>query len=226
MDDFLRSRFRIVGAFCILFLAILFIVLLFVQYREKKNTSMQLRVFNSEIIQAMLISKNANGTPGEWGWKPGYKNIDLLNTNVFGYLKVDEDCSAEPGNCMPKTNYKSIKEKKTNINLYKFPSVRLKNGISIAVETVGKCTKRNSVCALVYTDLNGPEEPNAFGKDMFVFVIVNSGTIAFLPYNSTLSIDQLQYDTNYGCNKFSKVAMNCCALIAKKGWLIDGKYPW
>lgn len=226
MDDYLKKRFRVIGVVTILIVAIFFIVLLFVQFREKKNTSIRLRVFYSEIVQALLISKNSNGVPSEWGWKPGYKNKDLLTNYFFNYLKVEESCVDNPGKCIPKENYLSIKENKTNVNIYNFPSVKLKNGISIAVETVSKCKKKNSVCAIVYTDLNGVEEPNAFGKDLFVFVIINSGTVAFQPYNYSWTVDQLRYDTNYGCNKFSKAAMSCAALISKNNWNIDSKYPW
>lgn len=226
MDDFLRSKFRAVGAVTVLVIAIFFIVLLFVQFREKKDTSLRLKVFYSDIVQSLLLSKNSNGLPGEWGWKPGYKNINLLNNNFFNYLKIEENCAVEPGTCMPKVAYKSIKEKETSVNLYKFPAVRLRNGISLAVETVGKCTRTNEACALVYVDLNNIEEPNAFGKDLFVFVIINSGTVAFLPYNYSLSINDLKDDVTYGCNKISKAAMYCAAYMAKNGWKIDNDYPW
>lgn len=226
MDDFLITRFRTVGVVAILVTVVLFIVLLFVQYKEKKDTSMRLRVLYSDIVQSLLISKNVNGFPGEWGWKPGYKNVDLLNNNFFANLKIEENCTRDPGNCMPNVNYKSIKEKDTSVNLYNFPSVKLHNGISLAVETVGKCKRANETCAIVYVDLNGVEQPNAFGKDLFVFTIINSGTVAFLPYGYHLSDEKLTDDMTYGCNKFSKMAMYCCAYIAKNNWSIDNSYPW
>lgn len=226
MDDFLRTRFRSVGAVTILVIAVFFIVLLFVQFREKKDTSMRLKVFYSEIVQSLLLSKNNNGVPGEWGWKPGYRNVDLLNNNFFSYLQVEENCASEQGTCIPKVSYKSIKEKETSVNLYKFPSVRLKNGISLAVETIGKCTRTNEACALVYIDLNNLEEPNAFGKDLFVFLIINSGTVAFVPYDYSLSESVLKNDVTYGCNKISKAAMYCAAYLAKNGWTINSEYPW
>lgn len=226
MDDFLTSRYRTVGILTVLVIVAFFLVLLFVQYREKKNISMRLRVFYSDIVQSLLISKNMNGMPGEWGWKPGYKNVNLLNGNFFNYLKVEENCAQAPGTCMPNVAYKSIKEKETNINLYNFPSVRLRNGISLAVETIGKCKRTNQACALVYVDLNNVEEPNAFGKDLFVFTIINSGTVAFLPYDSYLSKDKLKDDINYGCNKISKIAMYCSGYLAKNDWIIDKDYPW
>lgn len=226
MDEFLQSRFRAVGAVTVLVLAIFFIVLLFVQYREKKDTAIKLKIFYSDIVQALLISKNYNSVAGEWGLKPGYKNVEILNNNLFHYLKVKENCAQKPGTCMPDTKYKSIKEKQTNINLYNFPSVSLQNGISIAVETIGKCKKSNEPCAIIYTDLNGPEEPNAFGKDLFVFLMINHQSVAVLPYNNSLSTDELRNNAKFGCNENADVAMNCCALIARKGWRIDKKYPW
>lgn len=226
MDEYLRNRFRILGVCAVIVLTVFCICLLFLQLKEKKNTSMKLRSFYSDMVQALLISKNTNGPPGEWGFKPGYKNVELLNNNLFNYLKVQENCSSHPGHCIPNLSYKSIKDKDTNVNLYKFPSVKLANGIAFAVETIGLCKKHNDLCALIYVDLNSVEAPNIFGKDMFVFAIINNGTVAFVPYNDDKDIDYLKNDINYGCNKKSKIAMNCAALIKNSNWQINASYPW
>ena len=226
MDELSKNKFRSLGAIAITIVAVFFIVLLFVQQREKKNISLKLKAFNSEVIQALLISKNENGIPEDWCLKPGYKNIDTLKNNVFKYLRIDEDCTENPGTCFFDGNYKSIKEKETNFNLYNFPSVKMKNGISIAIETISKCSQHNEICAIVYIDINNIEEPNAFGKDMFVFAIINNGSQPFKPYDMTLTEHVLKNDTKYGCNKESKAAIYCAAMIAQNGWKIDSSYPW
>ncbi len=226
MDDFLRSRFRVVGVVTLIILVVFFVVLLFVQHREKKNTALKLKVIYSDILQSLLMSKNYNGVPGEWGWKPGYKNIDLLENNVFSQLKISQNCMANPGKCMPNVKYKSIKEKVTNVNLYNYPSIRLRNGISIAVETIGKCKYDNQVCAFMYVDLNGPDEPNAFGKDLFVLQIVNSENMPLRVYDERLSLSELRSDEKFGCNKNAKIALYCSAYIKANQWKITTDYPW
>ena len=226
MDDFLRSRFRVVGVVTLLVLVVFFVVLLFVQYREKKNTALKLKIIYSDIMQSLLISKNYNGVPGEWGWKPGYKNVELLENNVFSQLKIAENCMSEPGKCMPDVKYKSIKEKVTNINLYDYPSIRLRNGISIAVETIGKCKRDNQVCAFMFVDLNGPEQPNAFGKDLFVLQIINNESSPLKVYDDKLSVSELRNNQKYGCNKDSNMALYCSALIKANQWKITSDYPW
>lgn len=226
MDDFLKSRFRTVGVVTLLILVVFFVVLLFVQYREKKNTAFKLKVIYSDIIQSLLMSKNYNGVPGEWGWKPGYKNIDLIEFNVFSQLKIARNCLDTPGDCMPDVKYKSIKEKVTNVNLHNYPSVRLRNGIAIAIETVGKCKRDDQVCAFMYVDLNGYEEPNAFGKDLFLFQIVNNESAPLKVYGEGLSTSELISHEKFGCNKDASMALYCSALIKANEWKITSEYPW
>lgn len=226
MDDFLTSRFRVVGVVTLLVLVVFFVVLLFVQYREKKDTAIKLKVIYSDINQSLLMSKNYNGSPGEWGWKPGYKNIELIENNVFSQLKISRNCMAAPSNCLADIKYKSIKEKATSVNLYNYPSIRLRNGISIAVETISKCKRDNEVCAFMYLDLNGPEEPNAFGKDLFLLQIVNNESTPLKVYGDGLSLDDLRGNEKFGCNKESNMALYCGALIKANQWKITSDYPW
>ncbi len=226
MDDFFKSRMRVVGVVTIIIVAIFVILFIFVQYREKKNTALRLRMFYSDMSQALQYAKNLNGPPGDWGWVPGYKNIDLINSNLSNYMKVSENCTRQHGTCIPEANYKSVNGKTTTVNLYQLPAIKLQNGISFAIETVSSCQKQGSTCAVVYVDLNSIEPPNAFGKDLFVFLIINSNSAAFIPYNSRLPGFALAGDEKYGCNKKADIAMYCSALIFTNGWSIDRTYPW
>ena len=201
MDELFRDKFRAVGAATVLIIAVFFIVLLFVQQREKKNISFKLKVFMTDITQSLLISKNNNGLPGDWGLKPGYKNAGILYNNFFKYLKISEDCINTSGNCFIDGNYKSIKQKETTFNVHKLPAVKMQNGISIAVETISTCRKANEICSIIYVDLNNIEEPNAFGKDMFVFSIINDDTSPIKPYNPILPEDILRDNHKYGCKE-------------------------
>ncbi len=226
MDNYLRDKFRGVGAIAIVVVVITILVMYFSSVKDKYETGLILKTFNSEIIQAILNSKNDNGLPGDWGWKNNSDNSSLIVRKFFKYLKIDNFCSEFDYGCFSVNGYKSLNGKHSDINLLKYPAVQMNNGISMAVRAKGSCRKYNSVCAIVYVDLNGAEKPNVFGKDLFVFTIINNDTYAFVPYNNELSADMLKNDLLYGCNSNSESAMNCAAIISKNNWKIDSEYPW
>lgn len=226
MDEYLKKRLSILGVLAILVAIICVLVSYVAQAKVKKNTAMVLRGFYSDMAQSMQFSMNSNGPPGDWGWRPGYKNIDLLSSYLVNYLKIGKNCISEKGECMPDVNYKTLGDRPTSVNLHKFPAVQLNNGISFAIEAVSKCQKQGSICAVVYADLNGVKEPNMFGQDLFVFLIVNSNSVAFVPYNARLPKSVLSEDKKYGCSKTSELAMYCSALLYANAWTIDNNYPW
>ena len=205
MDNYLRDRFRVVGAIAIVVAVITFFVLSFASSKEKYETAIVLKTLNSEIIQALLNSKNDNGIPGDWGWKNNSPSTKVIMRNFFKYLNVSSYCLDFDYGCFPVGGYSSLSGKNIAFNPMQYPSVQLSNGISIAVQAKGNCRKYNSVCALVYVDVNGADKPNVFGKDLFVFTIINNDT---------------------GCNSNSESAMNCAAVISKNNWKIDSEYPW
>jgi hypothetical protein len=225
-DDFLESRMKNVGVICLIILVIFSIVIFFYRFKEKKDMTMKLKGFYSNMSQTFLYSKNINGQLAEWGWRPGYKNIALIRGNITSYLQVSDDCLEKPGKCMPDVSYKTINNVPTEINLFNHPSVKLKNGISFALEAVSSCEKPGSTCAVLYVDLNNIEPPNTFGKDLFVFLIINSETMPFVPYNAKLTALELLQDEKFGCNKKSKAALYCSAFLYSNGWSVDRRYPW
>ena len=226
IDEISRNKFRAVGAIAVLVIAVFAIFFMFYQQREKKNTAMKLRLFFSDMTQTMQYSMNINGPPGEWGWYGGYKNADILNNYLVSYLRLSENCINNSGMCFADINYKNLKKDKTDVNLSKLPSVKLNNGISLAFETISSCKSKDKICALVYTDINGADSPNMFGKDLFIFTIINSSAAAFMPYNLSISPEDLSKDETYGCNKSAKIPMYCSGLLYTKNWSIDSKYPW
>lgn len=226
MDEISRDKFRAVGAIAVLVIAILAIFFIFYQQREKKNTAMKLRLFFSDMTQTMQYSMNINGPPGEWGWRAGYKNADIISNYIAGYLRISENCVTTIGNCFSDVEYKNLRRDYTNVNLYKLPALTLQNGISIAFETISSCKSQGKICALVYADINGSNPPNVFGKDLFIFTIINSSAAAFLPYNLSIKSNDLTVDEKLGCNKSALIPMYCSGLLYTKNWSIDSKYPW
>ena len=226
MDEMQRRKFRAVGALAILVMAVLSVFFVFYNVRAKKNASIMLHSFYSDMVQTMQFSINMNGTPDSWGWIPGYKNADLIQNNIVGNLRVSKNCVKEMTGCFPDVPYKTLGGRPTKVNFSKLPSVKMTNGITFAFETIGACKHPDEPCAFIYVDLNGIDSPNMFGQDLFVFNIINSASIPFVPFGYSLSPTLLITNNKYGCNKTSDMAMYCSSLISIKGWSIDKNYPW
>lgn len=226
MDETTRRKLRAVGAIAVLVVAVLSIFFVFYQIREKKNTSMRLRSFYSDMHQTLQFSMNLNDKPEYWGFKRGYRNANVINSYLANYLRVAENCIEKEGSCFPKENYSNFTTKPTKVNLYQLPSVKLNNGISIAFETISQCKKQESVCALVYVDINSIDKPNMFGKDLFVFMLANSKKTPFLPYNIRVKKEDLLGDKKFGCNIEAEIPMYCSAYLYDNNWQIDKNYPW
>ena len=225
MDRSTEKKFRALGAIIFVLVATFLLVAIFMQNKEKKDTSIKLKVLYSDMNSALNYAKITNGQLSYWGLMGGYKNTTTLNNNIFNNMNIEANCTIKQNNCFPETNYKSIKKKQTNINPSQYPSVRLKNGASISIETISNC-KYNETCAILYLDINGIEKPNALGKDLFVFTIINTDGNLVKPYGHDLPKDKLLNDTKYGCNKNSEAALYCGAYILKNNWKINKKYPW
>ncbi len=226
MDNELKDKIRIAGALTVLVIAVFSVFFLFYQQKEKKNTAMRLRLFYSDMSQTLQYSISFNGLPGDWDWYAGYKNADLINNYLAKYLHVSENCVKTVGACFPDIQYKNLKRDDTSVSLNKLPSLKLKNGISVAFETISSCKQNNKVCALVYVDINGAKNPNMFGKDLFIFTIRNSQAASFTPFNMSVNYKNLLSDEKLGCNKTALIPMYCSGLLYSTNWSIDSKYPW
>lgn len=226
MDEITKRKLRAVGAIAVLVGVVLAIFFAFYRIKEKKNTTMRLRSFYSDMQQTLQYSMNLNFTPDIWGFKGGYRNADIINNYIVQYLRVEKNCVADGGDCFPDEFYKNFKNKPTKVNLSKLPSIVLNNEIALAFETISKCKKNNSVCAIVYVDMNSVKPPNTFGKDLFVFMLLNSKQTPFLPYNINVAKEKLYEDTKLGCNKEAEMPMYCSAYIYDNEWIMDKNYPW
>ena len=68
-------------------------------------------------------------------------------------------------------------------------------------------------------DINGPEGPNLFGKDVFMFSVYDTEGIR--PYCG--NADNTQVNNNCSLNDIG----TCCAeKIKRDGWKIKDDYPW
>lgn len=140
---------------------------------QEKTALTQFQKSYTELSQAYISAAQENGTINNWA-----TDQDMYNY-MKPYLKIMEDCPKTTG-CFPKVTYNGIKG--TTVGLYFYnPStykLRLANGASIlfkpSYEPMGT----------VYIDINGDKAPNAFGKDMFVFMLATkSGAPYITGYN-------------------------------------------
>lgn len=72
----------------------------------------------------------------------------------------------------------------------------------------------------VIVDINGPKNPNMFGKDVFTFVVnFDDSTVRPQGYNKTPS------EIAANCSK-NGTGLYCAAKIIADGWEIKDDYPW
>lgn len=219
------EKYRVLGVVVLLIIVVSFIFFSFWSQREKKNVSFKLKLFYSDMFQTIQYSVNNNGPLAEWSWDTSDKDT-FLNDHIINYLRVSKKCLDSQNDCFPQKHYFNLNGLKTNVNLSKYPSVVLQNGISVAFKLNHNCSKKDSVCAFVFVDINGKENPNKFGKDLFVFVIENSEKIPFTPFKHVNDTYVFLTDKKYGCNKYSDMPMYCAAYLFTTNWSIDSRYPW
>lgn len=78
----------------------------------------------------------------------------------------------------------------------------------------------NKSSHMIWVDINGPDRPNRFGRDVFVFQRVDDGG-GIQPWGYKLSDSQVSAK----CLKNSD-GFTCAEKIRRAGWRIDKSYPW
>lgn len=228
MNEDLREfveKYRTLGAVLVLVIVIFFIFFTFLSQREKKDVSFKLKLFYSDMMQTMQYSINNNGPVGEWGWSSNDK-ASFLNDHIINYLHVSKKCLEGESDCFESDSYLNLRNLKTSYDFSIYPSIVLQNGVSVAFKLNNGCSKNGSVCAFVFVDINGNKKPNKFGKDLFVFTIVNSNNTTFLPFKNSNDVLVFLNDKKYGCSKKADVPMYCAAYLSTNNWSIDSSYPW
>ncbi len=81
-------------------------------------------------------------------------------------------------------------------------------------------TARYSKEQTIYVDINGVNEPNTFGKDIFLFTAdFNNNTV------KTYCADKDSEYINRDCSK-TGTGFCCSTKMANDGWIMDDDYPW
>lgn len=184
------------------------------QNKAKNETVAKLQKTYTILSQAVKMSEQNNGanTTWDWGNLGVFTPQKSFDTYWAPYLKVLKYCST-PADCG--YNIASFKNKQGTSTMSIADSTRttveLVDGTILLVQA-------NGSASFIIIDINGPVNPNSYGRDVFVFVM-----------------DPIKGLMPYGYDNLSNVAGNCstsssCSQCATKimidAWRIKDDYPW
>lgn len=176
----------------------------------------------STLAQAVMKSKFDNGPISEWYNRD--TNNDALNFYEKywkPYLQQSKQCK----NSNECTYSSEMPWKYRNNNVYQWRFVEyegtrtffyLNDGVFVAVDA-GSSTSRATIPQLVF-DINGPKQPNTFGKDVFILELDNEKGVKPYCQNSTLET------INNSCSK-NHDGMCCLKKLMNDSWTIKDDYP-
>lgn len=226
MDNDLIVKYRTLGVIGLVVIIGLVIITSFLSLKEKKDFSYKSKMFFADLSQAVQYSVNNNGLPGQWGFLDDSDNISVINNFLLSSVRISKDCLNEKKGCFQSADYKNLSGQNTSTILSKYPSVVMKNGVSLAFESKGNCANKGDVCLVIFADINGLNSPNVIGKDLLVFELMNTDSAQLKPWGSSLGFAAAINDKRYGCTKTARLPFACSALLFSKNWRYDKTYPW
>ena len=193
------------------------IPILWTNYKQEE-TCTKLKKAYSNLSNAIRLAESDFGPVSSWEfpttdqrfeYSPTYlKYIKPYLNTVKGYHNLNSDY------------YKTI----NNIDGISTKTAAhwdyLADGTSIATFSSG------TTYFWIFIDLNGENNPNRLGKDIFMFDLQFKMALTFWGDHRWY---ELQNTDNYPCKKGTNQVFAggyCGALIAKSGWKIPPNYPW
>lgn len=144
------------------------------KYKELVTVN-KVKKFYSMMNQALLLSINDFGYVDEWG---ASNSVNIAN-NLKAHLKVVKDCKGNSGCIAAKytwTEGYDIDSRYYKMILSDGSYLWLRNNYRDDC-SLGDTNMSTGVCGLLWFDLNGKQEPNDVGKDVFVFYILKNRII-------------------------------------------------
>lgn len=153
---------------------------------QEKSTVTRVKKFYSMMSQALNFAIAEHGTVDTWEYYDDGTTFSKQSSIEFAeyfkkYLKVSKDCGPNPG-CLANTQIKYLNDsdKWSNYDIDKHYKMILADGTYLwlrnhyincsQIDGDGAPGKENT-CGLLWIDVNGKNQPNTFGKDVFVFYI-------------------------------------------------------
>ena len=171
-------------------------------YKEKETIA-KLKKTYSLLSQAYITAFNKYGSPDEWVWSPQtYPIPQTLAGYLIENLKVAKVC--DDGTCFPDVIYKRLNGT-NHTNYHNFGSQAasfvLSDGTVILFWSSGSCSAINKTCGFIYTDINGKNPPNQWGRDMFGFILSPTNIVPF-------GVEGYEYTFQEACNKSRNSYLN------------------
>ena len=207
----------------------------FIKNVEKEKMVAQLKSTYLDVNQAIKLSEIENGSITKWN-----RNIVIsqyFDYYIAPYLKIlHSEVST-----LTTSSYRQISGNYENSFSQLLPNKTIKKyTLNSGAQVFVSNSLKNAV--LIFIDINGNNQPNQFGKDVFMYQInstVDTKGIKLVPYGyistSEFTVPVQMQPTrsflinentrNYGCRDDGR-GMFCGALIMRDNWKIKQDYPW
>ena len=206
---------------------------------KKTYTETRLKQAYSILENTLELAKINNGNTGNINQIFDEANSAEVPADYFGehflkpYVSFNEECKIGNSNCKGSYSYMYNLLAIDNQNAYQYYAnnyyrLVLKNGMSIGVY------KKSNYVIWLFVDINGKQNPNRYGKDVFLFSITNDNGCPNRAYDcwKTDRVYAGTISSYYGIptaetasTKCEKEGLSCSAVIKRNGWKIPDDYP-
>lgn len=204
---------------------------------QKKATVNQLKVVYSILSQAIVRAQTDYGDMSEWDFGQNMDNStqegqDAINESLknfahkyfFPYIKVIADCGTNnKTHCSYPVSFNWDQEiEQSSVNDYRF----IVNNTMLVRLQYDNVEGIFGNGIFMWVDINGPQKPNRYGRDLFCFYLDRSKE-ALYPYGRGQTRENMLNGFR-GCNKPASwhAGQWCAGLIEYDGWEIKDDYPW
>ncbi|MFA7659540.1 MAG: type II secretion system protein [Candidatus Gastranaerophilaceae bacterium] len=182
--------------------------------------------------QALIQMAADGGCIGDLSCFFDSADLKTMGDKIVKYFNVAKNCDTTTSGCFPNTVANNFDGSDihsgydgTN-NYYRFITA---DGMAIEINVPylgcsGSGGSLTKICMYwVYIDVNGLKKPNAFGRDIFRFAIVNDNGPALYPYGGAKYAPwKINSGCNYGYNNGTdKQGKYCAGRIIDEGWQMN-----
>ena len=187
------------------------------QKYTEQATVKKVQKFYSTLSNAYSLARKENGTVSEWGLTGAdTQSAEKIYEILFKpYFKIAKDCGGNnTGGCISMKSYILLYQ--TNANRTNGGYSTATNYYKIALNDGASIFWRGSGSSLIYVfyDVNGPKEPNQWGKDLFEFSVINNGAIPSGMQTGKYAIEPFN---SYCADKSTASGYGCAAWVIYKG---------
>ncbi|MFA7658373.1 MAG: type II secretion system protein, partial [Candidatus Gastranaerophilaceae bacterium] len=180
--------------------------------------------------QALIQMAADGGCIGDLSCFFDSADLKTMGDKIAGYFNVAKNCATTTTGCFPDTIADNFDGSDTHSGVdgtsyYRFITA---DGMSVFLYVPylgcsGSAGSLTKICMLyVYIDVNGLKKPNAFGRDIFFFKIVNDNGPALYPMGGAKYSPWKTTGCTSGYNnKTDKQGKYCIGRIIDEGWQMN-----